>query len=147
MLARIGGVLNLGRAIYLKVKAQFSRVYLRTIYAQVRKYTMVEENPFCDNLLLAQRVRGISGCVVECGVWRGGMSAGLAKVLGNNRDYYLFDSFVGLPQAKPIDGPAAIAYQENTTSPKYYDNCAAPVEFAQEAMNLVGAKHFHLMPG
>lgn len=44
---------------------------------------------------------------MECGVWRGGMIASISEILGNNREYYLFDSFEGLPQAKEIDGIAA----------------------------------------
>lgn len=140
-------VLRFWPAVHSKISRQIARAHLRKIYAQVCEYTMVDKGVFCDNLLLAERVQGLPGCVVECGVWRGGMSAGIARLLGNNRDYYLFDSFVGLPQAQPIDGPEAIAYQRNTNSPAYYNNCAAPAEYAKEAMQLVGAQHFHLMPG
>jgi len=91
-------------------------------------------------------VQGIAGSVVECGVWRGGMIAGLSRILGSRR-YFLFDSFEGLPPAKPIDGQAAIDYQRNTTSPTYYDNCAAPSEFAVRAMQLAGVRQFELKPG
>ena len=145
--ARYNRAWNYGRVVYTKVKAQIHRASLRKIYAEVQDYTMVAEGVFCDNLQLAEGVHNIPGCVVECGVWRGGMSAGLACILGDNREYYLFDSFVGLPQAREIDGANAIAYQQDTSSPVYYDNCAASAEFAQKAMNMVGAKRFHLMPG
>jgi hypothetical protein len=57
------------------------------------------------------------GAVVECGTWKGGMSAALVEIGGPNRDYYFFDSFEGLPPAKEIDGEGAIAYQADTTSP------------------------------
>jgi O-methyltransferase len=130
-----------------KARVQVRKAYFRTIYAKVRDYTMVDRNAFCDNLVLAETVQGTAGCVVECGVWRGGMSAGIANVLGNDRDYYLFDSFEGLPPAKTIDGPAAVAWQKDTTSPKYYDNCRAPAEYARAAMNLAGVQRFHLIAG
>jgi O-methyltransferase len=145
--ARAKNALSFGRAIHGKLLAQIRKEFQRKIYAQVRSFTMVDEGAFCDNLQLAERVRSIPGSVVECGVWRGGMSAGIACLLGNSRDYYLFDSFVGLPEVQSIDGPAAIAYQQNTSSPTYYDNCSAPAEFAQKAMNLVGANRYYLIPG
>jgi O-methyltransferase len=117
------------------------------IYARLREFTMISEEVFCDNLALAETVRDIPGCVVECGVWRGGMSAGLALTLGPEREYYLFDSFEGLPPAQPIDGPAALRYQEDKLSPSYYDNCAAPPDFARRAMAIAGAKRFQIIEG
>jgi O-methyltransferase len=120
---------------------------MRNIYLQVKDYTMIPESVFCDNLMLADMVRDVSGCVVECGVWRGGMSAGLCRLLGNEREYYLFDSFEGLPPAQPIDGVAAKLWQQDTKSANYYDNCRAGREFAQRAMELVGAKRYKLCPG
>ena len=69
---------------------------------------MVSPPMYADNIDLARRVQDIPGDVVECGVWRGGMVAGIASVLsGQNRTYHLFDSFEGLPEAKDIDGNAA----------------------------------------
>src|SRR6266700_461620 len=46
-----------------------------------------------------------------------GMSAGLATVLGTDRQYLLFDSFEGLPAAKEIDGRAALSWQNEKQSP------------------------------
>jgi O-methyltransferase len=123
------------------------RRQMRNIFLQVKDYTMIPEPVFCDNLMLADMVRNVSGCVVECGVWRGGMSAGLCRLLGNEREYYLFDSFEGLPPAQPIDGAAAIRWQQDTKSPQYHDNCSAPPEFARRAMELAGAERYKLCPG
>ena len=108
---------------------------------------MIPESHFVDNLALATSVKDIAGCIVECGVWRGGMSAGLASLLGPNRTYYLFDSFEGLPPAQEIDGSSAIAWQKDTTSKNYYDNCSAPLDFANEAMKNSKASDFHLVKG
>ena len=48
------------------------------------------------------------------------MIAGMAAVLGPGRQYFLFDSFEGLPPAREdVDGAAAVAYQTNTESPNY----------------------------
>jgi len=108
---------------------------------------MIPVRRFCANLSLAETVLDIPGCIVECGVWRGGMSAGLCLLLGSERDYFLFDSFEGLPPAQPIDGQDALQYQQNAASPGYRDNCTAPPEFARRAMELAGAQRFHLVPG
>jgi hypothetical protein len=122
----------------------------RQLYRVLRRFrdlTMIPPDAYVDNLRLAKRIRDIDGCVIECGVWRGGMSAGLAMVLGQHREYFLFDSFEGLPPAQEIDGPAAFEWQRNMSAPDYYDNCSAPVEFATNAMRRAGATSFHLVKG
>lgn len=108
---------------------------------------MLSEDSFCENLELAEWVQNVPGCIVECGVWRGGMIAGMSRILGPHRTYLLFDSFEGLPPAQAIDGETAIAYQKNKDSPYYYENCAASPEFAERAMKLSGAKSFQLRKG
>ena len=123
-------------------RRRFSRVY-----DLLNEFTMISRSTYVDNLQLAESVRHIPGCVIECGVWRGGMSAGMGVVLGSKREYFLFDSFEGLPPAREIDGVAAIAWQANTTSPKYYDNCTAGTAFAEKAMQRAGITSFHLKKG
>src|SRR5687768_2984810 len=110
--------------------------HIRALLAarKYRAFTMIPTRTFVDNLLLVARVREIKGCVVECGVWRGGMSAGIAEVLGPGRHYYLFDSFEGLPPATAIDGDAAMRWQADKDSPAYFDNCTAEIGFATAAM-------------
>jgi O-methyltransferase len=117
------------------------------LYRRFKNFTMIREPDFINNISLAARVKNVPGCVVECGVWRGGMSAAIAAFLGPKRKYYLFDSFRGLPPAKPIDGPAALRWQQATHSPSYYDNCSASAEFAQQAMAAVDDVEFELIEG
>jgi O-methyltransferase len=95
------------------------------ISRRFRNYTMIDRARYVDTLMLVQREAPPHGDVVECGVWRGGMIRGLAEVLGSDRTYHLFDSFEGLPPAMEIDGAAAMAWQQDTTSPSYWDNCTA----------------------
>lgn len=116
------------------------------IYAKYREFTMVEALMFVGNIRLSLSKTPSTGCIVECGVWRGGMSAGLAEALPG-RVHYLFDSFEGLPPAKEIDGRAAIAWQADGSSPSYHDNCRAEREFAQAAMQQSPAKSFDLVRG
>ena len=117
------------------------------IYQRLQKHTMVPRECFLTNLYLAQSVGSIEGGVIECGVWKGGMIAGIASILGPKRKYYLFDSFEGLPPAQKIDGTAAIEWQQNKTASTYFDNCRAGRETATEAMNLAKVPDFELVVG
>ena len=108
---------------------------------------MASAGDFWRNLLIVDQRRHVNGCVVECGVWRGGMTAGIAEVLGADREYFLFDSFEGLPPPTAMDGEMATAWQKDTQSPTYYDNCRAPIEFAEQAMALSPARKYKIVKG
>ncbi len=123
------------------------RASFREIYRKFRSFTMLHEAKYVNNLELCFEFKEISGCVVECGVWRGGMIAGIAEVLGADREYFLFDSFEGLPPAREVDGASAIAWQSDTQSPNYHNNCTAAEEEAAAAMKLSGATSFSLVKG
>lgn len=112
------------------------------IYRKYKNFSMLPENQFEENLLIADRIGSeIEGDVVECGVWRGGMIAGLVEVMGKNRTYHLFDSFEGLPPAKDIDGEAAIKWQQEKTGEFYFNNCQAEIEIAESAMKIANCKY------
>lgn len=114
----------------------------KKIYRQYRHYTMISEYLYCQNLkLIDQHLNATPGDVVECGVWRGGMTAGITAIGGKNRHYHLFDSFEGLPQAKAIDGLSALAWQKDVDSPNYYDNCSAEIGYAEEVMKMTRAPY------
>ncbi|MBL7701559.1 MAG: class I SAM-dependent methyltransferase [Ferruginibacter sp.] len=121
---------------YLK-EIQTDKFYT-PIHKKYLQFTMVKRRDYIDCLKLVSRFKHINGSIIECGVWRGGMIAGIADVMGNARNYYLFDSFEGLPDAKEIDGQTAIAWQADKTSAGYYDNCKAEMEWAQKAIGLAG---------
>ncbi len=118
-----------------------------TLHRKYREFTMAPAGYFWRNLLIVGARKHVSGCVIECGVWRGGMSAGMAEVLGPNREYFLFDSFEGLPTPTSEDGASAKAWQQDTESPQFYDNCRAPIESAQRAMALSGAPNHKIIKG
>jgi O-methyltransferase len=120
----------------------------RAIYRKYRAHTMIHEASYLNNLELCAKFSAIPGCVAECGVWRGGMIAGMAEVLGPDREYFLFDSFEGLPPAREeLDGASAVAWQKNSRSPAHYNNCTAAQEEAAAAMKLSGATSFSLIKG
>jgi hypothetical protein len=119
----------------------------REIYEKYSPYTMIREDVYISNLRVAHQQRRVPGCIVECGTWRGGMIAGIADLLGAGRPYVLFDSFEGLPPARAIDGPAALAWQANKEGPHYHDNCAADIDTARRAMGMSKATDYQLIKG
>jgi len=127
----------------------FRKKYLKynELYKKYKSFTMIPEYSFIDNLVLCEKVKELKGSVVECGVWRGGMVASIAEVLGNNRKYYLFDSFEGLPAPGENDGGDAFKWQANTKSPEYYDNCKAEESYAMNAMRLSGVHDYQTIKG
>lgn len=117
------------------------------VQRQFAEFTMIPPRSFVDNLELARTIRQLDGDVIECGVWRGGMIAGIAAVLGADRRYVLFDSFEGLPPAQEIDGCSALAWQANKESPAYYENCSAEEAWARSAMARAGVTNPELQRG
>lgn len=129
------------------VKKIVSYLVLPRIYRKYSEYTMVPKKDYFNSLDLVSKYKKVDGCIIECGVWRGGMIAGMADVLGANREYYLFDSFEGLPDAKEIDGEGALAWQADKESSNYHDNCTAEIEWAQKAMNKSKATNVTFLKG
>lgn len=129
------------------VREKIERGHNQAIYREFQNYTMIPESYYIANLKIADGFKAIQGCVVECGVWRGGMIAGVSKILGAEREYFLFDSFEGLPVAQKIDGEAAIAWQNNKVGEYYFDNCKAEPEYADEVMKACRVKKYELVKG
>ena len=129
-----------------KIINEIKWIKTKRIYERYRTFTMITPYDFRNNLLLCREKAPDTGCIVEAGVWRGGMSAGMADMMPG-RLHYLFDSFEGLPPAKEIDGEAALKWQQNTTSPAYYDNCRAERSFAERAMAMANAKKVSIIQG
>ncbi len=94
------------------------------LYRKYRAFTMMDKLVFIENLTLCQPALALDGDVVECGTWRGGMSAAMAEVWRAKaaaRRSVLFDSFQGLPPPDAVDGETAFAWASDTASPLYYD--------------------------
>lgn len=116
------------------------------IFGTYAAYTMSPHVIYNANLALADRVAEIPGAIVECGVWKGGMIAGIAQLLGDDREYWLFDSFEGLPPIEDIDGEIAHTWITAGVGTDT-ENCATDQSYAQEAMKLSGVTNYHIIPG
>lgn len=116
------------------------------VYNRVSKYTMLTKNQFFLNCELYEYHMHVNGCVVECGVWKGGMSAALAYLSRDKKSFYLFDSFEGLPDAEIIDGEKAKEYQNRHDAAEYYENCKADEKYAYEIMSKTN-QQFQIVKG
>jgi len=115
------------------------------LYARYRDATMVPLDCFADTLGLCRTGAPVAGAVVECGVWRGGMIAAMAEVLGPARCYYLFDSFEGLPPADAAKDGARAVRQASSVDPAR--RLVAEMRWTEQAMRLSGATRYELVPG
>jgi O-methyltransferase len=87
----------------------------------IRRNTLVGPARIQNLTRLAQRLEDerIPGDVVECGVFRGGTAAILARSATHSplpRTVWLFDIFQGMPPATPVDGPEADSWVGNLVS-------------------------------
>jgi len=127
-----------------KCRIDFLNAMVRSIpiFLKYKDRTMIEFRKYIENLaLMSVSLRNPDlerGAIVECGTWRGGMSAGMVEVGGQRRRYYFFDSFEGLPPAQDIDGPAARQWQANTAATTFHNNCAASLEDFRESIAMTG---------
>lgn len=130
------------------------------ILRTVRAYTMTSpERLFA--VLQAVRYVGsanLSGAIVECGVWRGGVMMAVAKTLltlgMTDWDLYLFDTFEGMPQPTQIDRdfrnrPAQRRFEATKQSLDSSDWCAASIDDVRDNMlsTQYPQERIHLVPG
>jgi O-methyltransferase len=138
--------LNIMKKVYKTLKMFFKKNRAKIIFSKYKNYTMIPIATYIDNLLLCDKVNSIEGCVVECGVWRGGMIAGIYDYSKLKRNCILFDSFEGLPDVKKNDGEAAKIWQE-TNNGVGLDNCKAEISFAEKAMKLANSQNHSIVRG
>jgi O-methyltransferase len=78
----------------------------------IRPHTLVKPERIHNLFVLARRIESekVPGDVVECGVYKGGTAAVLARFATRSkmgRTVWLFDSFQGMPPTTEVDGEAA----------------------------------------
>jgi len=81
---------------------------------KIESFTMVGHERLYSLIDLVRQVEqeNLPGAIVECGVWKGGAAALVARTIkrfGYRRALWLFDSFAGLPAPSAKDGAAAAA--------------------------------------
>ncbi|MDD1419088.1 TylF/MycF family methyltransferase [Dolichospermum sp. ST_sed1] len=99
---------------------------------QLNNYSMSGIRVLKKLYILGQDIlnRSIPGDFVECGVCNGGSAAAIALSLrSTGRKVWLYDSFLGMPETKEVDGLAAA---------KYVGRCVGAEEKVREAMEIAG---------
>ena len=130
----------------------------RAILRRVADYTMTS---VARQIALIHAVRhlvraGVPGCIVECGVWRGGSTMAAALALqqegDTSRDIYLFDTFEGMSAPtdadKDWDGTLAQRRLQRERQGKGIW-CYAPLEGVRANMASTNypAEHVHFVKG
>src|ERR1044072_7282364 len=126
----------------------------------VKPYTLTSAEAV---VALADAVRhvvkhGIEGDIVECGVWRGGSMAAVARTLvalkSLERRLYLFDTFEGMPPpgAQDINFEGEVAedlYRKRNGRGEGSDWCRAPEEEVARVMSGCGydGSKIHMVKG
>jgi hypothetical protein len=132
-----------------------------------REFTMTPPAVSLNAIRAVEFIAGrrIPGDIVECGVWRGGISMAMAcrlQALGQIRDFYLYDTFEGMSQPTEHDeapsGEKAGSLLERL--PKDEQNhiwAYAPIEkvrknlqstgYPMERVNLIKGKVEDTIPG
>lgn len=82
----------------------------RALLRSVREHTLLSYRRLSNLHELC--LKAVPGAFVECGVWKGGAAAVMARVAGDGRKTWLFDSFEGLPEPSAEDGDEARSYAE-----------------------------------
>lgn len=118
----------------------------KLIYEKYKSFTMIPIEIYADNLLLCNDINSLDGCIVECGVWRGGMIAGIYEYIEKKRKCFLFDSFEGLPLVKENDGKAAKIWQI-TNDGVGLNNCKAEISYVKKAMELANSNNHIIVKG
>jgi len=138
-------------------------------YSEEEKSTLQEVRPFTMTdkirvLALIHAVRYVShaqlpGCIVECGVWKGGSMMSIARTLLNlgvaDRELHLFDTFEGMaaPTNKDVRHDEKFAL-ETFEQKKFEDRegsdwCYSPIEEVKRNVESTGypPEHIHYVKG
>lgn len=106
---RLAGKAGYQRALVGGLEPEFEPIYERcapfTMTSKERMYAVWQAARYIDRA-------GIPGVYVECGTWRGGSSM-VAALTSPGRDFWLYDTFEGMPKPVAQDGAdAAARFQE-----------------------------------
>jgi len=127
-----------------------------SIIREVRPWTMTSAERIYALIHAVKYVSGsgIPGAIVECGVWKGGSMAAVAKTLLQSndvsRDLYLFDTFEGMapPTPKDVDYSGKQASDLLEEDPGY--KCAgAPLDLVKDVLYRTSypREKIHFVPG
>lgn len=90
-------------AVYCPYKAD--PAFLK-LHEAVPGHSPIKQQSYWHLYLMAKQSLAVDGAFVECGVFKGGSAAFLAKIAdGSNKRLHLFDTFAGMPETDPARDP------------------------------------------
>ena len=153
-----------GNADRALIRAQFNRLPDKELRGFYTLWTMVRDShlDFANGAI--QRINNnqnwVEGDIVECGVWKGGMT--MAMVLENmktniDRHFWLFDTFDGMPEPndKKDDDKAKQWWKEMVAGTKKHGHvendkwCYGPLDIVKNNIAYTGypEENFHFIKG
>lgn len=76
------------------------------LYSAVPSHSPIHEWSYYHLYLMALQSLNLDGDFFECGVFKGGSAAFLAKIIsGHGKSLHLFDTFAGMPETNPMRDP------------------------------------------
>lgn len=153
------GTIKMFRAFLREQRLADVPAWQKDILYRVRPFTMAGVARTLATISAVEYLEKnkITGCIVECGVWRGGqmMAAALAlQHMGAKRELYLFDTFSGMtpPEARDVDHEKISAkgtYQSSLARPEGQRWCEAGIEEVRKNLRTTGYPEscMHLIPG
>ena len=126
----------------------------RAVLEKIDRYTMTSVDRQISLIHAVRHIvqNEIPGCLVECGVWRGGsaMAMGLTLMQENaNRNVYLYDTFEGMTPPTEhdtlVDGTSARSLLSGP-SPAW-GACIADLEEVRRNMQSTGFEEVHYIKG
>ena len=100
-------MVKFARSVVRGARKVLEHVELKRVHRKYAAHTMIAAAYYVANLeLVRKRTAALPMdelAVVECGVWRGGMTFGMLEALPQCRKAHMFDSFEGLPKPGPRD--------------------------------------------
>ncbi len=125
------------------------------IYSLCKPYTMTSVERMYSLYLSVEYIlsNNISGSFVECGVWRGGSTMLIAKMLKNrnlDREIFLYDTFEGMSEPTENDvtlngEKASILLKDNTENKEQSVWCLADLNDVKRNLKLTGYNEQNLV--
>jgi O-methyltransferase len=108
------------------------------LYKEVPSHSPICELAYYYIYLFAKQSINIEGDFYECGIFRGGSAAFIAKcIAGSGKSFHLFDTFAGMPETNPFKDPIHIEGDFADTSLEEVEKTVGHEDFVHYHQGLI----------
>ena len=124
-----------------------TKMNIKEIYKKVEKFTMCGGKRTIATIEATQYViwKDLTGCFVECGVWKGGQIMAMIYTLQelgiHDREIYLYDTFKGMTEPTDVDihkGTKAEGKFKEKKKSDHVDWCYSSIEEVKKNIESTG---------